>query len=148
MRKFPKQRNPYPVVDSIIYSGNKVLLVQRTEPIPGLWAVPGGFVDWGETFEAAAIREAKEETGLDIKVTDILGAYSDPTRDPRGHLVAVVFIAKKIGGKLKISHEHSDIKWFDLKNIDSLKELHSDHIKVLKDFLKWKKKRGTYWSSK
>lgn len=146
-RKLPRQKFPYPAVDSIIHRGRKVLLVSRKEPIAGQWAIPGGFLEWGETFEDATVREAREETGLKIKLEEIVGAYSDPRRDVRGHLVGVVFAAKPVGGKLKISDEHSKARWFDIEDAISL-NLHSDHKKILKDFAKWLKRRGTYWSKR
>lgn len=147
LEKLPRQRNPYPVVDSIICRDNKVLLVKRKEPVPDTWAIPGGFLEWGETFEDATVREAREETGFEIELEEILGAYSDPNRDPRGHLVAIIFVAKPIGGELKISDEHSELRWFDFKEMSSLK-FHSDHKKVLQDFLKWKTNKETFWSTK
>lgn len=80
---------------------HRVVLVRRKNPPPG-WSIPGGFVDRGETVEAAAVREAKEETGLDVRLVRQFHVYSDPSRDPRGHTVSVVFIAtasgKPVGG--------------------------------------------------
>ena len=74
----------------------KILLIQRgLEPFKGQWALPGGFVDVGETVEEAAVREMREETGLDVQLERLVGVYSDPERDPRGHNVSVVFLAKR-----------------------------------------------------
>lgn len=87
-------RNPVPTVDIIIVFENQgVVLVQRRNPPPG-WALPGGFVDYGESVEQAAIREAKEETGLDVELVSLLGVYSDPARDSRLHTLSTVFIAR------------------------------------------------------
>ena len=81
-------RNPTPTVDIIIYApGRGIVLVERKNPPLG-WALPGGFVEYGESCEAAAVREAKEETGLDVVLTGLVGVYSDPARDPRGHTMA------------------------------------------------------------
>lgn len=91
-----KYRNPFPTVDIIIQVEGGIVLIDRKNP-PSGWALPGGFVDYGESLETAAIREAKEETSLDIKLISQLGAYSDPKRDPRHHSVSVVFIAEAEG---------------------------------------------------
>ena len=94
----PKYRNPFPTVDIIIeiLDGRRrpgVVLIERRNPPLG-WALPGGFVDYGETLEAAAIREAREETSLDVELIGQLGTYSDPSRDPRFHTVSTVFLAR------------------------------------------------------
>ena len=94
-------RNPTPTVDLRIEiedsSGRRgIVLIERKNPPPG-WALPGGFVDYGESLEAAAAREAKEETGLDVELTGQFGAYSAPDRDPRGHTVTNVFTARAKG---------------------------------------------------
>ncbi len=80
----------------IALAGDRVVLVSRRYPPPG-WALPGGFVDEGETLEAAATREAKEETGLDVTLTDLLYVYSDPRRDPRRHTLSAVFLGRADG---------------------------------------------------
>ena len=89
-------RNPFPTVDIIIEVEGGIVLIERKNPPHG-WAIPGGFVDYGETVEAAAIREAKEETGLDVELTVLLGVYSDPSRDPRHHTISTVFVASATG---------------------------------------------------
>jgi 8-oxo-dGTP diphosphatase len=84
-------------VDVVIaLPGDRVVLVSRRFPPPG-WALPGGFVDEGETLEAAAVREAREETGLDVILTDLLYVYSDPRRDPRRHTVSAVYLGRAAG---------------------------------------------------
>ncbi|MEM5797448.1 MAG: NUDIX hydrolase [Candidatus Aenigmatarchaeota archaeon] len=144
--KEPK-KTPKTTTDVIIEKGNKIVLVKREiEPFKGKLELPGGHVEYGETVETAAIREAKEETGLQVRLKEILGVYSDVNRDPRFHTITTTFIAEPISGKLKASHEGKP-KWFSLNEID-FKNLGFDHAKILKDYLKWKKKKGTYWSTK
>lgn len=88
----PERRGPSPTVDVVIaLPGDRVVLVRRKYPPPG-WALPGGFVEEGETLEAAAVREAREETGLEVELTDLLYVYSDPGRDPRRHTLSAVFV--------------------------------------------------------
>ncbi len=87
-----RYRNPFPTVDIIIRVNGGIVLIERKNPPYG-WALPGGFVDYGESLETAAVREAKEETSLDVRLISQLGAYSDPDRDPRHHTLSVVFIA-------------------------------------------------------
>ena len=95
----PNPRNPCPTVDVIIElerPGRPIVLVERRNPPHG-WALPGGFVDYGESLEAAAKREAAEETGLNVDLAALLGAYSDPGRDPRQHNLSVVFVGRAQG---------------------------------------------------
>jgi 8-oxo-dGTP diphosphatase len=93
----PSPRAPRPTVDIIIETDGGIVLVRRKNPPHG-WALPGGFVDGGETVAAAARREAREETGLDVELTELLGVYSDPSRDPRGiYTVSAVFIGRASG---------------------------------------------------
>jgi 8-oxo-dGTP diphosphatase len=92
-----EHRNPAPTVDVVIsLPGDRVVLVARRFPPLG-WALPGGFVDEGETVEAAALREAREETGLAVTLTDLLGVYSDPRRDARKHTMSTVFLGRAAG---------------------------------------------------
>src|SRR5215831_17452814 len=90
-------RNPAPTVDTIIeLEGGGIVLIRRKNPPPG-WALPGGFIDYGESAEDAAVREALEETSLRVRLVELLHVYSDPARDPRQHTIATVFIAKASG---------------------------------------------------
>jgi 8-oxo-dGTP diphosphatase len=92
-----RHQGPRPTVDVVIETSGGIVLVRRKNPPPG-WALPGGFVDGGESVADAARREAKEETGLDVELTELLGVYSDPRRDPRGfYTISTVFIARASG---------------------------------------------------
>ena len=92
-----KYRNPAPTVDVIIELADKgIVLIERKNPPPG-WALPGGFVDYGESLEEAAVREAEEETGLQVELIGQFRAYSSPDRDPRQHTITNVFLAKAKG---------------------------------------------------
>ena len=117
-------------MDAVIIRGKQVLLVKRKfEPFKGMWVVPGGFVEEGETVEAAARREALEETGVKVKLVKLVGVYSDPRRDPRG-TISAAFVAKPLSKKLKGDIEVEEVKWFDL---DKLPAMGFDHGKMIED---------------
>jgi len=117
-------------VDAVIIGRGSILLVKRRfDPYKGLWAIPGGFVEEGETAEQAAAREAFEETGVRIKITKLLGVYSDPKRDPRG-TVSVAFIAKALSKGAKGGDDAEEAKWFKLGEIPPLA---FDHAKMIDD---------------
>ncbi len=122
-------RHPLLAVDAIIFQDSKVLLVDRTSG--GLYALPGGFVNYNETTEEAVVREVKEETNLDITPLGILGIYSDPKRDPRGHIVSVVYLVEIQGGKVKAGDDAFKCRFFHL---NKLPKLAFDHNKILSDF--------------
>ena len=127
MRKIPVL-----TVDVVIRRGNEYLFIKRAkEPYKGYWALPGGIVEYGETVEQAAKREAKEETGLEIRLLKLVGVYSDPKRDPRGHYVSIAWLAEPVGGKLSKSEEVEEIKFFEKKP----KKLAFDHAKIFEDAL-------------
>ena len=145
-------KNPIPTVDTIIQKDSQILLVKRKkEPFKGLFALPGGFVNEGERVEDAAKREAKEETSLDIELVDILGVYSDPTRDPRGHMMSTVFIAKISSHNDRVDAVAQDdaaaIEWISLEVIDT-RNVGFDHKRIISDYKTWKTFSGTFWSSK
>jgi ADP-ribose pyrophosphatase YjhB (NUDIX family) len=125
-----KYRNPFPTVDIIIEVEKGIVLIRRKNPPYG-WGLPGGFVDYGESLEAAAIREAREETSLDVELVSQLGAYSNPDRDPRKHTISVVFIARA-GGQPRAADDAVDIGIFDR---DTLPErLAFDHGRIVHDY--------------
>lgn len=143
-----KRKNPIPTIDAIIEKEGKIVLVKRnTEPFKELWAIPGGHVDYGETVEHATIREAEEETGLKIRLKEILGVYSRPDRNPDKHTMATVFVAEVVDGRLKAGSDTIDAKWVSLNEID-FDNLAFDHAQILRDYLKWRKSKGTFWSTK
>ncbi len=125
---------PLLTVDIIIRLHNhSVVLIERRYPPYG-WALPGGFVDVGETLEQAAIREANEETGLVVKLEILLGCYSDPNRDPRGHTVSVVYVAKA-QGKPRAADDAKNLSVVD--PADHGKPLVFDHGLILNDYLRY-----------
>ena len=122
-------------VDAIIpYRGKIVVIRRRNEPFKGYYALPGGIVEYGETVEEAVLREVKEETGLDVKIHKLVGVYSDPNRDPRGHFVSICFITLPVGGELKAGSDAKDIALFSLDNIPKLA---FDHNKMIEDAKKY-----------
>jgi len=132
-RKLERSSGPWLTVDGIIESGGKVLLVKRGRPpFEGRYALPGGFVESGETVESAVLREILEETGLRTRISQLAGVYSDPKRDPRGHTVSVVYELKVIGGKLKGGDDAAEAKFFLISRIPPLA---FDHDKVLREHL-------------
>lgn len=125
-----KYRNPLPTVDVIIALEKGIVLIRRRHPPYG-WALPGGFVNYGESLEAAAIREAKEETSLEVELISQFGAYSNPGRDPRHHSITVVFTALA-RGEPEAADDAVDIGIF---NQDGLpQELAFDHGEILRDY--------------
>jgi len=130
-KRVTNRRQPALTVDVIVRRGKSVLLVRRkNEPFKGRWALIGGFVKYGERVEEAARRECREETGLEIELEKLVGVYSDPGRDPRGHVVSICFLARAVGGRLKAGSDASEARFF--KKIP-WKELAFDHAQILKD---------------
>lgn len=123
-------RNPFPTVDIIIRQGNSIVLIERRNEPTG-WALPGGFVDYGESLESAAAREALEETGLTLRNLKQFGAYSDPDRDPRQHNISFVFTAEG-EGNLQGGDDAARAKLFSLDNLPS--PLCFDHARILRDY--------------
>jgi ADP-ribose pyrophosphatase YjhB (NUDIX family) len=135
-----KYKNPIPTVDIIIeLESEGIVLIRRKNPPYG-WALPGGYVDYGESLEEAAIREAKEETSLDVTLIHQLHTYSDPKRDPRGHTISTVYVAKA-KGKPKASTDAEDLKVFKIEDLP--KDLAFDHGKILNDYKIWLSSHST-----
>lgn len=133
---FARYRNPLPAVDIIIELEDQgLVLIERQKPPYG-WALPGGFAEYGESLEEAAVREAKEETGLEVKLLGQLHTYSDPDRDPRQHVITTVFVAQGQG----VPQAASDARSLAIYSPDNLpKSLAFDHARILKDYLKVRK---------
>ncbi|MFC2076697.1 NUDIX domain-containing protein [candidate division KSB1 bacterium] len=127
-----KWRNPAPTVDIIIEIDDGIVFIQRRNPPYG-WALPGGFVDYGESLETAAIREAAEETGLQVKLIGQLKSYSDPGRDPRRHTISTVFIAGA-NGEPVAGDDAAEVMVAD--PISPPEPLVFDHGEIVKDYLR------------
>jgi len=128
-------KNPIPTVDIIIEIESKgIVLIKRKNPPYG-WALPGGFVDYGESLEEAAVREAKEETDLDVRLIGQFHTYSDPKRDPRHHSISTVYVAKA-NGVPQAKDDAIEIGIFNETNLPDA--IAFDHHFILKDYFKSK----------
>lgn len=130
----PKYRNPLVTVDIIIEINSGIILIERQNPPHG-WALPGGFVDYGESLEASAVREAKEETSLHVQLVEQFHTYSDPDRDPRHHTVTTAFIAKGFGTP-KSADDAKNIGIFYKENLPD--PIVFDHEKIIDDYFQYK----------
>lgn len=131
-------RNPTPTVDIIVELIDRphrpIVLIERLNPPLG-WALPGGFVDYGEAVETAAKREAQEEIGLNVELIEQFHVYSEPTRDPRQHTLSVVFLATATGEP----QAGDDAKHMEIVNLWQLpKNLCFDHDRILHDYLQYR----------
>lgn len=124
-------RNPLLTVDIIILIGRGIVLIERKNP-PFGWALPGGFVDYGESLERAALREAREETGLEVEGLKQFRAYSEPDRDPRHHTVTIVFTAAG-RGEPQAADDAANLAIFPLDELPE--KLAFDHARILDDYL-------------
>ena len=118
------------IIELLDYPANTIVLIERRNPPHG-WALPGGFVDVGESLEQAAMREAREETCLDITLKKLLGCYSNPQRDPRGHTVSPVYIAEAHGTP-QAADDAKNLRCLPLTALPS--ELAFDHALILEDY--------------
>lgn len=134
----PRPQTPLVTVDTVIEladrSDRPVVLVRRRKPPYG-WALPGGFVDIGESAENAAVREAAEETGLEVRLETLLGCYSDPQRDPRGHTVSIAYAATA-QGEPRAGDDAGEVGVFAP---DSPPELAFDHDRILADYREYRR---------
>ena len=127
-------KNPFPTVDIIIEIDNGIILIERANPPLG-WAIPGGFVDYGESLEDSARREALEETGLKVELLRQFHTYSDPSRDSRQHNISTVFIARAVGTP-KAGSDAKQARVFTTPP----QPLVFDHAKILEDYYQWLEK--------
>ena len=125
---------PRITVDGIVFiEDDEVVLVRRKyPPFKGFWALPGGFVEYGETVEEAVKREILEETSLKVEIISLVGVYSDPNRDPRGHIVTIVFKCRALTKHLEAKTDADLVKAFKISDLKNL-NLAFDHGKILKD---------------
>lgn len=135
----PRPETPLLTVDVVVEKpdddqGRIVLIERHHEPLG--WALPGGFVDVGETVEQAAMREIREETGLEVRLVAMLGVYSDPRRDPRGHNVSVTFVGRAVG-EPRAGDDARTVRLFDPAEPPPLA---FDHGLILHDYLRWRDK--------
>ncbi|MCK9151012.1 NUDIX hydrolase [Methanobacterium alcaliphilum] len=108
------------------------MVKRKNNPYKDFWALPGGFVEYGETVEHAACREALEETGLEVELDSLVGVYSEPSRDPRGHVITVCYLAKYKSGKLRADTDAKDVFRFNKSELVEM-DLAFDHNKILND---------------
>lgn len=125
-----RYRNPFPTVDIIIETAGGIVLIERKNPPYG-WALPGGFVDYGESLEAAAVREAREETNLEVSNLRLLGCYSDPGRDKRMHTISTVYVADG-QGEPQAGDDAAHLDIFPLSDLPE--NLCFDHAAILADY--------------
>ena len=130
---YRNKKLPRVTVDALVRDRRgRLLLVKRGRPpFLGIWALPGGFCEYGETTEACCARETREETGVRVKVGKLLGVYSDPERDPRGHTVTVLYEARPIRGTAKGSDDAAEAGWFTKKELRGL-EFAFDHGMIIR----------------
>ena len=122
------------VIEMLDQPGQPIVLIEREHPPYG-WALPGGFVDVGERLEQAAIREAREETSLSVQLIALLGCYSDPTRDERGHTVSAVYVATTSG----VARARDDAKNLGFFSAGDYPELAFDHAQIIEDYLQYRR---------
>ena len=132
-------KNPKLTVDGIaLKDGQIVLILRKNPPFQGQYALPGGFVEYRETVDNAVVREFREETGLQTRIKRLLGVYSEPGRDPRGHTVSVVFELEIIDGELEGGDDAAEARLFQL---DKLPKLAFDHDQIIVDYIRGKSKK-------
>ena len=136
-----KYKNPSLTCDVFIYDDdlNFILIKRMNDPFKDCWALPGGFVEYGESVEDAAIREAKEETNIDVELEELVNVYSAPDRDPRRHTVTVAYTARGDLNTRKADSDAKDIDVFQVEKLDSI-NIAFDHAIIIKDCLDKAKK--------
>ncbi len=132
-------KRPLIATDAIIMIEGEIVLVRRAkEPYKGKYALPGGIVEYGERTEDCVVREVEEETGLRTRVLDLVGVYSDPSRDPRGHCISAVYHCAVTGGSMKSGDDAAEVRTFPIKDLPSLA---FDHGEIVRDYVQSTKNR-------
>lgn len=130
-------KRPLVTVDAVVEQQDRILLVRRgREPFRGAWALPGGFVEYGESTEEAVVREVMEEADVAIEVEGLLGVYSDPRRDPRGHVISICYVARG-RGEPKGGSDAAEARFFPLDALEGL-ELAFDHAGIIRDYKRYR----------
>ncbi len=131
-----KYKIPSVTADIFIFDEefNFILVKRKNDPFKDYWALPGGFVEYGESVENGAVREAKEETNVDVTLKDLVGVYSDPDRDPRGHTITVAYIATGDISTMKADSDAKEVKLFSAEKLDEI-NIAFDHDKIIRDCL-------------
>jgi len=140
-------KHPRVAVDVVVLTPQGFVLVRRKNPpFKGHWALPGGFVEYGEKVEDAAVREVREETGLEISILALVGVYSDPDRDPRGHVISIAFLGERMRGEIRASSDAEEVRVFRRPP----ERMAFDHLRILEDALKRAKELGVkgLWEEK
>ena len=123
-------KSPSLAVDAVVLTEQQVLLVRRKgDPFKKFFALPGGFVEYGETTESAVLRELKEETGIEGRIKGIAGVFSNPKRDPRKHVVSIAYVIEPTTKELEAGDDAESCAWF---STDNLPELAFDHEEIIK----------------
>lgn len=130
-------KTPLLTTDAVILDENKniILIKRKNNPYKNHWAIPGGFVEIGESVEESCVREAKEETNLDVEIVSLVGVYSRPNRDPRGHTVTIVFLTKPVSGELRADTDAKEVKTVNICDIKDI-VLAFDHNEIMADAIK------------
>ena len=130
-----KHEGPRATVDVIVEVDGGIALIRRRNPPPG-WAIPGGFIDYGERAEVAARREMREELGVDVELVALLGVYSDPARDPRGHTVSTVYVGRA-SATPHAGDDAADVRVFRRETLPA--PLAFDHARILEDYFRFRR---------
>lgn len=126
-------RNPALAVDAVVIKNGRILLVKRrNDPYKGKMALPGGFVEYGERTEDAVLRELREETGMEGRVKKLVGVFSDPMRDPRGHVVSIAYLIEPKSEEVKAGDDAAECEW---TRIEGAQDLAFDHADIIKKAL-------------
>ena len=129
-----RRRHPRVAVDGLVVHADKLVTVRRgNDPFRGMLALPGGFVELGERVEDAVVREVREETGLETRVVRLVGVFSDPSRDPRGHVVSIAYALEEVGGVLKAGSDAANVTLVDPHDLPKMAFDHGEIVRRWRD---------------